>query len=149
MLRGAVPEWRAFLSNAPLRESASTTELLQLCRWMRRGTLVATEDPWSVHLLCGNPAITLPRDLNCSPQLQQKVLANERPSYVVGVRGDAPQRAWVARSPLLKRVAASGRFTLYEVRSEGPRRAVWRGPPPLRCAGRGAECLRMVRRESP
>lgn len=146
MLRSAVPQWQAFLTDAPRPVAKAGSELGELCRSMRRGMLVAAADPWSVHALCGNPAITLPRDLTRLPELRQKFLANERPRYVV--RDAAPQRAWIARSPLLKRVAANGRFALYEVRWAEPRPAAWIGAPPLRCAGRGEECLEKVGRRA-
>ncbi len=106
-----------------------------LCPALPPDAIVASVDPWTTHLWCGNAALILPTDLDHAQTLHA-FLDRERPAYLIALAAD---RA-LHDSPRLRPVARSRDFLLYAVQAgTGPRRR-WRAPPPLACAGRPERC---------
>ena len=106
-----------------------------LCRVLDPDAIVASVDPWTTHLWCGNAGLVLPTDLDRSEVLEA-FLENERPGYLIGFAADRALR----EGPRLRRIARSRDLVVYEVRSAGPDSRPWRAPPPLFCAGRPTRC---------
>ncbi|MCU0667802.1 MAG: hypothetical protein MUF70_00450 [Myxococcota bacterium] len=106
-----------------------------LCARMDRDAIVASPDPWSVYLACGNAGWVLPRDLD-SPDLVARYLAERPIGYVIAPLADAPR---FAASPRLERLAAERGHVLFGVRDPLPASRPWRAPPPLAGGGRGPD----------
>jgi hypothetical protein len=134
-------ERRAFLARDYLDDPHTL-----LCRYMDPDALVVAANPWRVTAICGNAALREPRNLTVRG-IGPHFLAEKQPAYVVAERG--PASAWLARRRSLRAVASQGELELFEVIGPGVRSRPWRAPPPLVCAGRGAECLARLRGQPP
>ena len=117
--------------------------------------IVASFDPWTTHLWCGNAAMILPRDL-VRADLLASFLDREQPRYLI-----APARyPGLRKSARLSPIARRGDVIVYEAipidaatdvatragagsaARTGTGTRVWAAPPPLACAGRAADCTR-------
>lgn len=116
-----------------------------LCAAMEQDAVVASVRPWPTHLWCGNASVMLPLDL-AQPDVRARFLSEKQPRYVIA-RREAPY-AWLAAEPAFRERLASGRLVLYE-RADAAPTARWRGPPPLACAGRAADCVSRRARPGP
>lgn len=115
-----------------------------LCRALEPGAVVASVDPWTTHLWCGNASLMLPRDIE-EPGILERFLAHERPGLLVASSDQGRLRAETAR---LRRLSEQGGLVVYAVVGgiAAPRPRTWRGPPPLACAGRTERCARRTSR---
>jgi len=100
----------------------------QLCGSMDRNAVVASVDPWEIHLWCGNAGLALPLDLGSTEEVD-RYLAARGPGYVVADTRDAFLP--LADSTRLQVVARAEPLTLYEVRDAPPESRPWVAPPPL------------------
>jgi len=135
--------WRAYRSHGTLGVLWPRTDALlrPLCREMDPDAIVASIDPWTTHLWCGNAALMLPRDLD-RPDRLERFLAHEHPGYLVAPASDRLLRESPRLHPLTERAGV----VVYQV-SEAPASSrPWRAPPPLACAGRPPACLRALGR---
>ena len=110
-----------------------------LCREMDPDEIVASIDPWTTHLWCGNASLMLPLDLS-RKDILESFLERERPRYIVAPADHPGLRDSRLLSPLVRRNG----LVVYRVsRASGDSRP-WRAPPPLACAGRTSTCQREV-----
>lgn len=105
----------------------------EFCASMDRDALVASPDPWSVSLWCGNAGYWIPRDLGDLADVH-RYLDERTPAYLVS--DGTPAFAALARSPRLETVARYGRWILYHVLDAPPASRPWHAPPPLSTIGR-------------
>lgn len=115
-----------------------------LCRVLEPDALVASVDPWTTHLWCGNASLMLPRDIE-EPGILERFLARERPGLLVASSDQGRLRAETGR---LRKLTEQGGLVVYAVGGgiAAPRPRTWRGPPPLACAGRSERCVRRTSR---
>ncbi|MBM4268579.1 MAG: hypothetical protein FJ144_18535 [Deltaproteobacteria bacterium] len=138
----------AFASQAPLLRadwesyrSVGTRRLVhpgdaaarELCGALEPDAVVASEDPWHLHLWCGNAGVLLPRDLETA-DLAERWLARKRPGYVIA--DGSPELRFLECSARLEPVARSGENTAYRFVGAPPESRPWRAPPaPARLGG--------------
>ena len=125
-------------------ERAGSRLVRDLCRHITRGEIVAASDPWSVHLMCGNPVVLLPTDLNGSLSRQARFMSEQAPRFFIANASDERAR-WV-QSAGFRLIAKSGEASLYESSKAPPNATPWAQPPPLGCAGLPAACREEVGR---
>ncbi len=145
----AATEWRAYRTSGTTEQlwPARDALLRPLCRMLEPDAIIASFDPWTTHLWCGNAAMMLPRDL-VRADLLASFLDREQPRYLI-----APARyPGLRESDRLRPIARRGDVVVYEVvpidagtdvaTRAGTGSRVWAAPPPLACAGRAADCTR-------
>jgi hypothetical protein len=121
----------------------------KLCLQMTKGGIVATPDPWLIHMVCGNAASTLPRDL-ATPGVLNRFLDERQPTYFV-TGSKAFAYTLLKRSPRLIEIARvtgavpDDQLVLFEAPEASLPRRSWSLPRPLVCAGRGPECTSVTR----
>ena len=126
MLRESARAWTAYRrlgTRTGLEGSASA----HFCAAMDRDALVASPDPWSVYLVCGNAGWVLPLDLDDETWLA-RYLGERVPGYLIA---DPARAARLDASPRLERVDAAGDRVLYRVKDAGPGSRPWSAPPPI------------------
>lgn len=117
-----------------------------LCRYMEPDALVVARYPWQVAAICGNAALRRPGNL-MAQGIGARFLAEKQPGYFVARRG--PVSEWLAGRSEVRAVASRGDLELFEVLEPGAGSRPWRAPPPVVCAGRGADCLERLRGQAP
>ncbi len=115
-----------------------------LCAALPPDAIVASLDPWTTHLWCGNAALILPTDLD-RPEILAAFLDRERPGYLIALQADRSLHG----SRRLRPIARSRDFLLYEVRGADTSPRSWAAPPPLACAGRPPDCPARSREAPP
>lgn len=110
-----------------------------LCRAFAPRDRIASLDPWTTHLWCGNATTMLPSDL-AEPGVLEAFLARERPDWIVAQEGTPGLRDALR----LRLHGRRGGLELHQVVSrhgeEGIDGLPWPAPPPLVCAGRPERC---------
>lgn len=127
-LGSAAAAWRSYSVHGTEARSPWWPRVAKLCPLFEREALVASPEPWSVYLWCGNAGIWLPTDLD-SPQWVQRFLDEQAPGYVVVEA--TPAFAELGRSPRLERIASIEGLGVYRVREAPARSRPWQAPPPL------------------
>ena len=126
MLRESARALAAY-RRAGTRTGLEGSAAARFCAQMDRDALVASPDPWSVYLACGNAGWVLPLDLDDEGWVD-RYLDERAPGYLIA---DAPRGAQLGGSPRLVRLDAAGELVLYRVKEAGPRSRPWSAPPPL------------------
>jgi hypothetical protein len=127
-LRSAASAWREYTALGTEARSPGWPRVAKLCPLLERDALVASDDPWSVYLWCGNAGLWLPVDLD-TPQWVDRYLDEQAPGYViVEERGAA---AALREAPRLERIAEVDGLAVYRLRDPPPRSRPWRAPPAL------------------
>jgi len=106
-----------------------------LCGALEPDAIVASIDPWTTHLWCGQASLMLPSDLARSGLLE-RFLERAHPGQLVAPSEDPALRG----SHRLERVAEIAGLAVWRVRDATPASRPWRAPPPLACAGRPGRC---------
>ncbi|MCP4004682.1 MAG: hypothetical protein GY725_10840 [bacterium] len=114
-----------------------------LCPLMDSAARVASSDPWSVALWCGNHGMILPVDLDTS-EWQERFIQEKRPRYLLSDRNR--DRLAFRSSPLLILRAEVGSFGLWEVAEAQAETPDWHSPPPLACSGKPPSCAQYLGR---
>ncbi len=127
-LGSAASAWRSYSIHGTQARNPWWARVSKLCPLLERDALVASPEPWSVYLWCGNAGIWLPTDLD-SPHSVQRYLDEQAPGYVVVEETSAPDQ--ISRSPRLERIAAIDGLGVYRLLEAPPRSRPWRAPPPL------------------
>jgi hypothetical protein len=135
-LRDLVLRWRGGPALEILDDWDGTAR--RWCHRLEADALVASPNPWSFLLWCGNAGMRVPTDLRSEAELA-RFLAERRPRYLVSHGGR--RLALLGRSPRLVERARERRRVLYE-QVDPPHPHPWRAPLPLACAGKGASCSR-------
>ena len=127
-LGSAAAAWRSYSVHGTQARSPWWARVAKLCPLLERDALVASPEPWSIYLWCGNAGIWLPTDLD-SPHSVQRYLDEQAPGYVIVEETGAP--AELSRSPRLERIAAIDGLGVYRLLEAPARSRPWRAPPPL------------------
>jgi len=106
-----------------------------LCGALETDAIVASIDPWTTHLWCGQAALMLPSDID-RPGLLERFLERAHPGQLVAPGEDPVLR----RSPRLEHVAEIAGLAVWRVRDAPAASRSWRAPLPLACAGRIEDC---------
>jgi hypothetical protein len=134
-----------FLENRQKSWPAPTDDewaLSRLCRAIPRGALVASPDPWSVHLWCGNPTIMTPRDFD-EPAIREGFFSLRGAKYVV--TNGWPPHSWREGAIRLQGMAGAEPYVLHRVLGAPGPPQDWSLPTPLVCAGMPPRCVRQLR----
>lgn len=117
--------------------------LIDLCAYVAPDALITTKEPWKIARYCGNPALRIPHKL-MQGYGPRDFVNRWAPQYVITSSEGTPP--WARLRRLVRPVASSGPFTLFETRAAPSDRNTWAGPGPLRCAGQPADlCQRVTR----
>jgi hypothetical protein len=112
---------------------AALPAIADVCPLLDPDARVATADPWSLHLLCGNAAIITPVDID-EPGIWERFLAERQPAYLIERRRRRGARAG------LTELGGSRRYFVYAVSEPTPGSRPWRAAPALICAGADPIC---------
>ncbi|MDG2304574.1 MAG: sulfatase-like hydrolase/transferase [Candidatus Binatia bacterium] len=106
------------------RSIAAAPETMSLdCSVLAPGELVMTDEPWSVHWMCGNPVIRVPADLMLDG-IRDQFLGDFDPQYFIAYRKLWGQRAM--RDPEMRLIPTAGPEKVFEIARESP--PATRGP---------------------
>jgi hypothetical protein len=117
---------------------AMDARIRPLCRSLPPEAVVASVDPWTTHLWCGNASLMLPRDIGREGILE-RFLERERPGLLIASIDEVRLRGDKTR---LRPIAEHDDLVVYAViGGDGAARPrTWHAPRPLACAGRPAGC---------
>lgn len=111
-----------------------------LCGVFSPGERIASLDPWTTHLWCGQATTILPSDL-AEPGVLEAFLAQEQPDWIVASTQAEPGLRGAARLRLRGRREGLALYRVEAAPGDEPVRApAWDAPPPLVCAGRPERC---------
>ncbi|MCP3984109.1 MAG: hypothetical protein GY723_06955 [bacterium] len=128
-LRLSARNWRDFREHGtqPPHEAADRNAR-RLCAKMDRNARVASQDPWSLYLWCGNAGVWIPRDLD-SAALVGRYLDEQDLGYLVV--DDREANSFILSSPRLEELARATNLRLLRVRDATPESRPWNAPPAL------------------
>ncbi len=117
---------------------AMDARIRPLCRSLPPEAVVASVDPWTTHLWCGNASLMLPHDIEDEGVLG-RFLERERPGLLIASVDQLRLREEKTR---LRPIAAHGDLVVYAVtvRDGATRPRTWNAPRSLACAGRPPGC---------
>lgn len=95
------------------RSDAATPETVSMdCSVLNPGELVMTDEPWSVHWMCGNPVIRVPQDLMVDG-IRDRFFGDFAPRYFIAYRKLWGQRAM--RDPEMRLLHTDGPGKVFEI----------------------------------
>ena len=130
--------------------SSGDGPLRALCARIDSDAVVASSNPWRVLYWCGNAGVRIPIEPS-SDEVRNRFVEELRVGYIIvphnQMRPSLDSARWsrsLEDSEMFQLVVHSGPFALYEVMGAPPETRPWKAPPPLVCAGLGADCPRRI-----
>lgn len=116
-------------------DSEWSADAIALCDSLHADARVASRDPYTLYMFCGNAGYRLPPDLTDESWVARYV---DQQAVEFLVTDNERDRAILSRSPLLEDRLRRGRFSVFQVREPQMGSRPWQAPPPLVSLGNSA-----------
>ena len=125
--------FEAYWHHGTRRKYSSRDEAVRgMCSKIGDDAIVASPDPWTLYLWCGNAGYLLPRDIE-SVEWANRWLEHKKPAFVII---DRDRRFFIfGETDRLQRISRAAGMTLYRVVDAAPESSPWKAPPPISSLG--------------